>query len=714
MAKLRNICALAVLDLAFACALALVIVMTCPRLALAYVDPSIMTYTIQALAGVAVALSAVLGVAWRRMSKAIYRRFNIDENAGKVKEGPVRRIDPDSAQGEHARRKADELAATKMALVGSKRPQNQRWSFRFVLSLVASIFLVYTIGVVAPLEMVASSYESLVFGVGNVWMPLVVFALVVALVLAVGISLVRGRAFNVLLAVIVALGLCMYVQGAFMNTGLPVADGTPVNWGEFAPMMFLTGLVWLLVFAVAVFLAWRRGSLLKSCSVIVCVVLIVVQSIGLVTLFANPQSSADGYDVISGKPLVTGDGLMEVDPEKNVVVFVLDTIDNEYMDKIAEDYPDVLAPFTGFTWFRNSTGNMIPSRYAVSSLLTGRTLSHDDPAFSNTLIREWYAQENMLDLIGEQGYEVDVYTTEAVNGLIPLLQKADNVRRIDFQTSIPTAVSQLWKCALYRDMPWILKAPFWFYTGDVNTAISFDAASSDPALTPYMNDDVAYYEGLRREGLRIDSDERREKGSPDEGDKPGRTRKPEERGKFKFIHMDGMHYPITMNENIQRVSEDDTDMYRQGVGSLRIVAEYLDQMKELGVYDQATIIITADHGKWYLSADIDKPSSPILLVKPAETPREAAAPLRVSDVPTGHIDMPATLLEAVGADTSGFGSGKSVFDIPPRPRTRHYDATSVEGDDHVYTFVKEWAITGDVRDFDNWEKTGREWPIVSD
>ena len=178
--------------------------------------------------------------------------------------------------------------------------------------------------------------------------------------------------------------------------------------------------------------------------------------------------------------------------------------------------------------------------------------------------------------------------------------------------------------------------------------------------------------------------------------------------------MDGMHYPITMNENIQRVGEDDTDMYRQGVGSLRIVAEYLDQMKKLGVYDQATIIITADHGKWDLSADIDKPSSPILLVKPAETPREAAVPLRISDVPTGHIDMPATLLEAVGADTSGFGSGRSVFDIPPRPRTRHYDATSVEGDDHVYTFVKEWAITGDVRDFDNWEKTGRKWPIVSD
>ncbi|MCI6845423.1 MAG: hypothetical protein MR874_11825, partial [Coriobacteriaceae bacterium] len=43
------------------------------RPALAYVDPSVMTYTIQALAAVAVALSAVLGVAFRRTRRVIMR-----------------------------------------------------------------------------------------------------------------------------------------------------------------------------------------------------------------------------------------------------------------------------------------------------------------------------------------------------------------------------------------------------------------------------------------------------------------------------------------------------------------------------------------------------------------------------------------------------------------------------------------------------------------
>ena len=49
--------------LVFALMAAAAVVLCAPLPALAYVDPSVMTYTIQALAGVAVALSTVAGVA---------------------------------------------------------------------------------------------------------------------------------------------------------------------------------------------------------------------------------------------------------------------------------------------------------------------------------------------------------------------------------------------------------------------------------------------------------------------------------------------------------------------------------------------------------------------------------------------------------------------------------------------------------------------------
>ena len=36
---------------------------------LAYIDPSVMSYTVQAIAGVAIALGVVFGVVWRKIKK---------------------------------------------------------------------------------------------------------------------------------------------------------------------------------------------------------------------------------------------------------------------------------------------------------------------------------------------------------------------------------------------------------------------------------------------------------------------------------------------------------------------------------------------------------------------------------------------------------------------------------------------------------------------
>ena len=60
----------------------LVVLIAAPQ-AHAYVDPSVMTYTIQAVAGVAVALSAVLGVALRRTRKVVFRVRKQDRRAGR-------------------------------------------------------------------------------------------------------------------------------------------------------------------------------------------------------------------------------------------------------------------------------------------------------------------------------------------------------------------------------------------------------------------------------------------------------------------------------------------------------------------------------------------------------------------------------------------------------------------------------------------------------
>ncbi len=49
----------------------------------AYIDPSVMTYLIQAIAGVAIAVGAAVGIYFRRAKKKINNKLGIDENANK-------------------------------------------------------------------------------------------------------------------------------------------------------------------------------------------------------------------------------------------------------------------------------------------------------------------------------------------------------------------------------------------------------------------------------------------------------------------------------------------------------------------------------------------------------------------------------------------------------------------------------------------------------
>lgn len=55
----------------------------------AYLDPSVMTYAIQAIAGVVIAVGAVAGVYWRKAKKKVNDKLGIDENAKKEVEDDI-------------------------------------------------------------------------------------------------------------------------------------------------------------------------------------------------------------------------------------------------------------------------------------------------------------------------------------------------------------------------------------------------------------------------------------------------------------------------------------------------------------------------------------------------------------------------------------------------------------------------------------------------
>jgi len=65
----------------------IVVLLTIP--AYGYLDPSVMTYAVQAVAGVIVAVGAVIGVYWRKAKRKVQDKMGIDENAKKEVEEDV-------------------------------------------------------------------------------------------------------------------------------------------------------------------------------------------------------------------------------------------------------------------------------------------------------------------------------------------------------------------------------------------------------------------------------------------------------------------------------------------------------------------------------------------------------------------------------------------------------------------------------------------------
>ena len=58
-----------------------------------YIDPSVMTYAIQAIAGVAIAVGAIVVLAFRKAKKKITEKLNLEEKSVKEVEEEIEIID---------------------------------------------------------------------------------------------------------------------------------------------------------------------------------------------------------------------------------------------------------------------------------------------------------------------------------------------------------------------------------------------------------------------------------------------------------------------------------------------------------------------------------------------------------------------------------------------------------------------------------------------
>ena len=661
--------------------------------AYAYVDPSVMTYAIQAFAGVAVALSTLLGVVFRRTRKKLFRVLGIDENARKDVDPRLHRVD---ASGDIVRTGVDDVIDRNAAVSNASARDQFDYSLktRIGLAAIVSGFLSFTLCFAAPVEIVSASAGSLVARLVDVLPVIVGMFLLVGILLAAVACLFKKRAFAGVVAVVFSVALSCYTQALFMNVGLPQADGGVVNWDDYTTITVLSAAAWIALITVSVVAVIRYPRKAQMGFCLVALALVVVQGAGVASLFVGESGASN----VAGRTMMVSEkGLLDVSAKTNVVEFVLDNYDTALLEQAVSEEPEMFDGFEGFTWFKDSAGSMIPTRYGNVFLLTG-VLPREDEPFSAFLANR-YARSPYLGDIRKAGYDVGVYSDtlgeqylSADEAIQHLYRYTSNIAPLDRDAmDVPATAASLLRCALYRDLPWLAKPLVWFYTDEVNRSM-FGSGRAASDKTPYLMDDGSLLSRLRTEGLSTNDQD----------------------ASYRYIHVIGAHDPFSLDRNGEEVGVGNSNPLDQAIGSMKIVETYINELKQLGVYDQTTVIVTTDHGSWWCQeGEIDQPKSPIVLFKPAASVAGGRdKPLAISESPVSAGDILATVEEVIGAPNSA-SFGESLLDkvedgsrYRKGEQTRYFYMTTSDGVHDQK--IQKYAINGDARDLCSWSRTNVE------
>ena len=129
----------------------------------------------------------------------------------------------------------------------------------------------------------------------------------------------------------------------------------------------------------------------------------------------------------------------------------------------------------------------------------------------------------------------------------------------------------------------------------------------------------------------------------------GVTTKPGKR--FIIQHLHGMHTPY--NVDAKGNYKKGASLSEAAGGWITITKAYLEALKKAGVYDNSTIIITADHGPKNV-----KEIQPIFLIKLAG---ETGKKMKKTNAPVSHREFQATILHCAGVDKKSLPT-KTIFD----------------------------------------------------
>jgi hypothetical protein len=408
--------------------------------------------------------------------------------------------------------------------------------------------------------------------------------------------------------------------------------------------------------------------------------------------------------------------LYEFSADRNVIHLVLDEFQSDLFGELAErDRGAFDRSFAGFVYFADHLGAFPTTSLAMPAMLTGREYRNQEPV--PAFVRSAFSEASLFARVSRAGFQIDAasilsgdwtrYWFAAEDGRSPLDDGARFTIRKPFVSQWDYRQftgRQLIEYSLARHAPHSLKVtlaehPAWFdrLFGGVTsgsaevTARRHEAANSKAFLEDVIRNSVAV---------------------------PGRPR-------YKLLHLGMPHRPTVLDADCRYLGE--TRFSRQAylgqsACTIALVSDFLDRLRSLGVYDSSLIIVSSDHGTDLKPREFSGKSGSLPLVRGASTaglhaiagtahalmlikPPGRTGPLAVSEAPTAHVDVPATVLDLLGL--GGDEQTESMFRRDAtRPRRRVYGMYDVS-----QRFPRGYLSRLDLLSIDGRLTEGRGWHL---
>ncbi|MCQ2516084.1 MAG: hypothetical protein MJ094_04395 [Saccharofermentans sp.] len=522
-----------------------------------------------------------------------------------------------------------------------------KWFKRFVIVMPPIALLFYMFFVHAPIEFFIINVLELDFVLIDFVPMMISVAITITLLLSTGLSFIKYKFGKWIIALVFALDLCMYIQINFMNKalGLMLGYDVEIDIGQ----IIINALIWLGIFVVCLFFTWKYSKYTKKAITYLCIALFVMQLSSIVV--ALIQSPSKVFHADTQRYILRGDEQYVVSSQDNVIVFVLDTYSSTYFDIVTEEYPEVVDLLHDFTYYNNADSKYMTTTYSLNYLLSGYEWESDvtkDKFFYNAWTsdscNEFYSdlenQNYVFNFYSDVGGYTVIEDSEIITSKINNLEYGYYGERayiVDSQELLDLLIHS----SAFRFAPLMLKQQFLFSVGDFSP-VSDNVGSNQQSIVPIATLNHEFYQGLLENGLSVD----------------------DSHNYYIIHHTDGIHPPYRINENCEH--DENANVLQTARGCFVYIEEYINQMISLGVYDNSTIIILADHG---IHGDPNNAQT-IFVIK---RPNEHHDSMEVNSSPISYEDYQPTILDCIGVDYSNIGT--SIYDHYPdelRERTLYF------------------------------------------